>query len=181
MTMGIYNSKFSALRASMMVPMALLSWTLLTGCHDKEQTKLQWMPDMADNPVVRPQRGYIDPPDGSVAVESMEYPKNQDEAEGLLSNPFPATNETVAKGQNLFNTFCIPCHGADAKGQGSLHGLFPQPPDITHPTYAKRKDGFFFQRITFGTAVMPGYGHSITRDERWLIIHYLRSLQQKGA
>ena len=152
-----------------------------TACFDREQTKLQWMPDMADTGVVKAQRDYLDPPDGSVSRESLEYPKTPEEAEVTLSNPFAPSADVVAKGKVLFETFCIPCHGQDGKGDGTLRDLFPKPPDITATAYHTRKDGFFFYRITFGSAVMPGYGHNITPEERWIIVHYLRALQQKGA
>lgn len=159
----------------------MLVAVFLVGCWDSNTTKLQWMPDMADTGVVKPQRDYLDPPDGSVAVESMEYPKTVEEAESSLTNPINPSAETVAKGQKLFETFCSVCHGLGGKGDGTLKGLVPQPPDITHASYVQRKDGFFFYRISFGTAVMPAYGHSISREERWIIVHYLRALQQKGA
>lgn len=175
------NGRFSVRRLLVALPFSL-GVTLLTGCWDNNTTKLQWMPDMADTGVVKAQRDYLDPPEGSVTMESMEYPKSAEDAETALTNPVASTPEVVAKGKVLFETFCIPCHGASGKGDdNTLHGLFPQPPNITHESYAKRKDGFFFYRISFGTALMPGYGHSITREERWIIVNYLRALQQKGA
>ena len=151
----------------------------MSGC-DSNQTKLQWMPDMADNPVSRPQRSYLDPPDHAIAMNSIEYPSTPDDAEKLMQNPIPASAQVIEQGQQLFQTFCTPCHGADAKGEGTLRGLFPKPPDITSDVYAKRQDGFFFHRITFGSAIMPSYGHSITVNERWKIVHYLKTLQKRG-
>ena len=151
------------------------------GCrYDGTGTKMQWAPDMADGPIAKSQRTYVDPPQGSVAMNAIFYPKTAEDAEAQLAMPEPIANDAqgIEKGKQLFNTFCIPCHGADAKG-GHLHQNI-SPPDISQNLYYKRKDGFFFYRITFGTAVMPGYGHAVSAHERWYIIRYLRTLQQAG-
>jgi mono/diheme cytochrome c family protein len=153
----------------------------LTGCrYDGTGTKMQWAPDMADSPANKAQRSYLDPPEGAVAMNALLYPKTPEEAEVQYTMPEALANDPrgLEKGKQLFNTFCIPCHGADAKG-GHLNPAI-QPPDLTHPSYVARKDGFFFYRITFGANVMPGYGYAISTWERWFIIRYLRTLQ-KGA
>jgi mono/diheme cytochrome c family protein len=158
----------------------------LSGCFlDPQQPKVQYMPDMADAPTVKAQEDYLDPPVGAIALTSPLYPKTIEEAEKVLTMPprIAADPETVAKGEVLFDTFCIPCHGKDAKGAGSIISAgFPQPPDITHATYAAKTDGFFFYRITFGSAngVMPGYGYATAVPERWQIVSYLRTLQKAG-
>ena len=151
-------------------------------CHkDGNQTKLQYMPDMADNPVVKAQRGYIDPPEGSVAFgANVIYPDTPEDSEKFLNNPFPASDAILASGKDLFTTYCAVCHGDDAKGGGTFVELYTRPPDLTAATYVARKDGFFFYRITFGGAIMPGYGHSTAPNERWHIVHYLRTLQKAG-
>jgi mono/diheme cytochrome c family protein len=151
------------------------------GCrYDGTGTKMQWAPDMADAPTVKSQESYVDPPPGSVAMSALLYPATVDESEAKVAMPEEIAKDDggryLEQGKGLFNTFCIPCHGADAKGHGSV-GPNVAPPDITGPTYQKHADGFFFYRITFGTSVMPSYGHAISAPERWMIIKYLRTLQ----
>lgn len=157
----------------------LLAAGLTTSCRiDGTGTKMQWAPDMADSAANKPQRSYLDPPEGAVAMNALFYPKTAEEAEKQYVFPEAIAKdpEILPKGKQLFETFCQPCHGADAKG-GHLNPAIV-PPDLTHPTYAARADGFFFYRITFGTAVMPGYGHAISSWERWYIVKYLRTLQK---
>ena len=154
----------------------------LSACHgDPNQTKLQYMPDMADAPTVKPYKDFLDPPEHSVPMFAILYPATAEESEKVLRNPYPASPDVVQHGKQLFDTFCIPCHGADAKGGGSITDIFPRPPDITAEMYAKRADGFFFHRITFGSVstIMPGYGHAISANERWQIVHYVKSLQKR--
>lgn len=156
---------------------------LFAGCHqDPNQTILQYVPDMADAPTIKPQESFLNPPDGSVAMNTLIYPQTIEEMEKhFVMPPRIAKDPQVnAKGKVMFETFCAVCHGQDAKGKGTLTPDFPVPPDLTHQVYQDKKDGFFFYRITFGATLMPSYGYAISPVERWYIISYLRSLQGKG-
>jgi mono/diheme cytochrome c family protein len=152
----------------------------LVGCDmGSKNTKIQYMPDMADAPTVKAQENYLDPPDHAVKVNAVFYPATAEEAELKLENPHPSDPATLESGKALYEKVCVTCHGADGKGLHKLGKTFPNPPDISTAAYAARKDGFFFHRITFGAASMPGYGHSTSAAERWKIIRYLRTLQQQ--
>lgn len=157
--------------------------------QDPGVTKLQYVPDMADSPTQKTQRNYIDPPEGSVAMNSFPYPKTVEEAEKQLTMPsrIASDDAQTLEGQKMYATYCMVCHGQDAKGAGSVVGkegevgLMAPPPDLTVPAYVTRADGFFFYRITFGANVMPAYGHATTPVERWQIVKYLRTLQKPGG
>lgn len=167
----------------MMRNVALLTFAVSLGAcrYDGSGTKMQWAPDMADAPTVKSQESYLDPPPGAVAMSAVLYPSTIEETEANVAMPRDiaqdANGSYVAKGKVLYDTFCAPCHGANGKGQGTV-GPAIAPPDITHATYGARKDGFFFYRITFGTAVMPAYGYATSVAERWMIVKHLRTLQQ---
>ncbi len=145
---------------------------LNTACLDPAVTKLQYMPDMADNPTVKAQEDYLDPPLHSVAQEAVFYAQTAE-----ASTRAAAVTKDAAQGERLYGTFCQVCHGARGKGDGTIGHGFPQPPDISLPVYRERTDGFLWHRITFGTAIMPGYGHALGVAERWQIVYYLRDLQ----
>jgi mono/diheme cytochrome c family protein len=144
---------------------------------DSSQPKVQYVPDMADAPTLKPQENFLEPPEGSVATNAILYPSSVEDAEKNLKNPLPADPQILELGQRTYDTFCIPCHGASAKGDGSITDIYPRPPDITAEAYQKRGDGFFFYRITFGGNIMPAYGHATMPNERWAVVHYLRKLQ----
>ena len=164
-----------------------LLFTGLTSCKcqvDGNQTKLQYMPDMATSPVARSQREYLDPPEGSISHDAILYPKTAEEAETLLINPFAGRwdeDTQKANGARLFGVYCAVCHGQDLKGHGTVQDKFPPPPDLASDLNKNRKDGFFFHRITYGTAVMPSYGHATSPHERWQIILHVRDLQKASA
>jgi mono/diheme cytochrome c family protein len=143
---------------------------------DHTLTKIQYMPDMADSQSTKSQLTYIDPPEGSVSRMQGIYPETAEEAEDVLRNPWTPDPMNLAMGKRMYETYCTVCHGADGKGGHSLGDNFPMPPDITDASYKQRGDGFWFHRITFGAAIMPGYGHSISIHERWMLVHYAKTL-----
>ncbi len=161
--------------------MAGVSFGLVSCSQDPNTTKLQFMPDMADGPTVKAYEDFLNPPDHSIAMNAILYPDTAEESEKLLQNPFasmPDQKKYLASGEKLWNSHCTVCHGTAGKGDGPVVGKYPQPPDITTEIYKNRGDGFFFHRITFGNALMPGYGHSIAPHERWEIVMHLRTLQK---
>lgn len=155
-------------------------------------TKVQYMPDMADSPTTKPQESFINPPDGSVPMFSMIYPKTLQESEQMLKNPLPkegrspeeqkVVEDHLAKGKELYETFCFPCHGVTAKGDGPVTDKFPPPPDITAEAYRGKPEGSIFHTITFGSAseMMPPYGYATDPMERWQITLYVRKVLQGG-
>ncbi len=155
---------------------------LLSQCKDDPNTtKLQYMPDMADTPTVKPQRDFLDPPEGSVAQNAILYPETSAEAEKLLVNPYVGRSDEAfhtEQGKHLYEVYCSVCHGPTAKGNGTIVDEFPKPPDLTTDLYLNRGDGFYFHVITFGSALMPKYGHALSPHERWQVILYLKTLQK---
>ena len=147
---------------------------LLSACTDRNTTKLQYMPDMADAPTVKAQEDFLDPPLGSVAKGAVYYGESAE-----VSTVKPTVAPDLAQGKQMYETFCQVCHGAQGKGDGSIIEDFPRPPDITAEVYQQRSDAFIMHRITFGTAIMPAYGHAMDIAERWQTVFYLRKLQNE--
>jgi mono/diheme cytochrome c family protein len=161
--------------------LALLFPLLLAGCDvGPNGRKIQYVPDMADSPAPKAQKEYLEPPEGAVAMNAIFYPKTVEEAEKMLTMPDAIAKDPqlAQKGEQLFNTFCIACHGQAADGKNHLGPNFPPPPNLTADVYKQHADGFFFYRITFGGSLMPAYGHAISAYERWQIIAHVRNLQK---
>jgi len=96
-----------------------------------------------------------------------------------LLSPVSAGNVRVrARGEQVFRNFCTPCHGGDASGMGPVtqRGV-PPPPSLLAPHAAQMKDGQFFHVLTYGQNNMAAYAGQISREDRWNVIAYLRSLQ----
>ncbi len=161
------------------LPLLLVgSVLLLGGCRFTDgNTKIQYMPDMADSPTFKPQETFLEPPEHSIPINGVLYPDTIEQAEKELKNPYPPSEQIIAEGKVAYENFCVACHGVGGKGDNALGPRFPKVTDISTAAYKDRNDAFIFYRITFGAASMPSYGDKISAHERWKIVHYLRTLQ----
>lgn len=97
-----------------------------------------------------------------------------------LKNPFTAEDEGVlARGEFVYLTFCAPCHDAGGTGFGPVVAKgFPPPASLVTGDSTKMKDGQLFHIITFGGENMPHYAERVSREDRWKVILYIRSLEE---
>ena len=105
-----------------------------------------------------------------------------DEAK-LHLNPLPVNHETLVHGKQLFNVYCIVCHGRYGEGDGLVvaktnwpRPLFARPPSLQSDKIRDYKDGQIFHIITMGQNLMPSYAEKLDPEERWAVIHYVRAL-----
>lgn len=109
-------------------------------------------------------------------------PKEQRELAAKVPNPIRSTEASLAIGRAHFQTFCVPCHGPEAKGgvTGLVAAKFIPPPDLTNAELQKaRTDGYWHSYIMVGGAVMPSYGEALSSQEAWHIVNFLRSVAAK--
>jgi putative copper export protein len=98
-----------------------------------------------------------------------------------LTNPIPATQEVLAQGQNVFQQHCTVCHGHHGRGDGpAAAGLNPAPADLTAAHVDDHTDGDLFWWLTHGIAgtAMPPWQEQLSEPERWMLVHYIRSLRR---
>ena len=98
----------------------------------------------------------------------------------------------VARGQQLYQTYCLMCHGADGKGTGPIARGLPHPPaDLTHHFHRAPGDGdaYLFWRVSEGGQVepfqssqstMPAYKDILSEDQRWDVLAYVHAEFHKG-
>jgi S-disulfanyl-L-cysteine oxidoreductase SoxD len=92
-------------------------------------------------------------------------------------NPIKPTPESLEVGQRHWVTFCVPCHGENGKGDGTVTTKFVPPPDLTNAGLQRiRSDGYYYHYIGTGGAVMPAYGEVLSPEERWHVVNFLRTL-----
>jgi len=142
----------------------------------------RWSHDMVETQRVMPGEMNFAMVPGSLprSGSQLYYSKEQREAASLRKNPMPATLESIKKGGDLYVVYCTPCHGASGKGDGLVTAKFVTPADLTNPALQKaRTDGYWQSYLSVGGAVMPSYGESMSAEERWHVINYLRTLAQK--
>lgn len=124
--------------------------------------------------------GMREPVSGTVARGFLpyEYKGMPDSSVKLLSNPLAVSKKVMERGQERFNIYCSPCHGYFGEGDGRMRDQFPKPPSLHNQKVLNWTDGNIFHVITNGQNVMPSYAEQVPVDDRWAIIHYIRSLQR---
>jgi mono/diheme cytochrome c family protein len=94
-----------------------------------------------------------------------------------LRNPFPFASEQVKHGKESYAYFCVMCHGPKADGHGTVgQSFYPLPSDLSSPYVQDQADGLLFYKISLGFKRHPPLANTISEEDRWAIIHYLRSL-----
>jgi mono/diheme cytochrome c family protein/Cu/Ag efflux protein CusF len=98
----------------------------------------------------------------------------------------------VTRGQQLYQTYCTMCHGADGKGTGPVAKALPHPPaDLTHHFHRAPGDGdaYLFWRVSEGgqvepfkssQSVMPAFKAVLSEDQRWDVLAYVHAEFHKG-
>jgi len=166
---------------------------------------LQIFPDMKRQLKLRPQtpNGFFAngvssqlPPDGTVAqsrpliVAGREvYPFEHDDAVNsgretgttnfVTVNPFPVTEQLLARGQQRFTIYCAPCHGQTGEGNGVVKKFgYATVRGLHEPVIVRQGDGEIFDTIGHGKNTMMGYAAQIPVEDRWAIVAYVRALQR---
>jgi mono/diheme cytochrome c family protein len=122
-------------------------------------------------------------PRGFLPLHYAADPADALRAGNELTNPYVASNADVQRrGAAVFANFCQVCHGGAGRGDGPvvLRG-FPAPPSLLAERALKMKDGQIFHVLTYGQDNMPSYAAQLSRDDRWTVIAYVRSLQAKST
>ncbi len=101
-----------------------------------------------------------------------------DEARAI-ENPVPLSDAALAAGQKAYGARCASCHGDTGKGDGkATRFIRPAPADVsTAEARDRMTDGEMFYKITEGKKPMPGMARTLSDEERWQVVHYLRTLQ----
>ena len=102
-------------------------------------------------------------------------------ASSLVKNPLPqlSTKDSL-EASRLFNINCGICHGAKGEANGPVAAKIGGVKSIIAgaPNYS---DGRLFHILTYGQNNMGSYASQLSRQQRWMIVHYIRSLQPKTA
>lgn len=105
----------------------------------------------------------------------------------VIDNPYPITDAGIAKGKELYTLFCATCHGDKGDGAGYLYDT-DQNPNAKYPVqpaiflsdeHVAASNGRYYHAIMHGKNLMGNYADKMSTEERWQVIHYIRSLQAK--
>ncbi|HEY4044128.1 MAG TPA: CopD family protein, partial [Rhodopila sp.] len=98
------------------------------------------------------------------------------------TSPTGFSAAAIARGQALFAQNCVSCHGPEGEGNGpAAAGLQIKPADLTQPHIQEHSDGEMFWFLSHGIEdpegreAMPGFANTLSADDRWALIDYVRA------
>lgn len=173
---------------------------VVSGSCDRDRNNPGWdyFPDMfyseayesyTPNPNFEDGKTMQEPVEGTVARGEMPFeytiePEDRIRAGEELANPFEGDPSVVSRGKEVYEAFCLNCHGTKGEGQGYLHtsGLYiAVPRSLVNETAQNLKDGEIFHTITLGFGSMGAHGSQLRPEDRWKTINYIRMVLQENA
>ncbi|MBL0712295.1 MAG: c-type cytochrome [Desulfosarcina sp.] len=137
---------------------------------------------MWQTPAVRPyEKPILVMEDNLVTLDGGEAVYRTADPVSLHSPYTPRTAEIIEQGHVLYATYCQQCHGLNHDGQGTVGQSFaPLPADLRISRVQATGDGLMFKEISYGVdrpgARQPALATTIFPDDRWKIVHYVKSL-----
>ncbi len=120
---------------------------------------------------------------GDSGMMSRHHAQVPEEYSGMTAPE--ATDESIARGADLYKINCISCHGETGAGDGAAGAVLnPLPAPISHTAQMLADDLVFYRvsegGIPFQTA-MPAWKDVMTEEQIWDVIAYVRALGQGNA
>ena len=102
------------------------------------------------------------------------------------ANPAPADSASLARGQAMYERYCLVCHGPEGMGRQTgpvtATGAYPAiAPPVSQGNAVSLPDGYIYGITRVGRGLMPPYGDRVSHMDRWHIVNYVRSLQGAGG
>ncbi len=138
---------------------------------------MPWSWDMFRQISPKPQRDLPPAtPEGIVTINGKPYYTQDRWTAAEVENPYKATPESIARGKVMYGIYCSTCHGASGKGEGLVGQKYVPPTDLTTEYVQDKLDGDIYYTITNGgLAIMPSYGDSMNKPDRWHIVNYIKN------
>jgi mono/diheme cytochrome c family protein len=95
------------------------------------------------------------------------------------TNPIQVDTNSIETGRTLYQENCLPCHGAQGKGDGPAGlALNPHPADLSkHTVPGVHTDGKLYLWITNGYpgSAMPAFSTILADEQRWDLVNFIRT------
>jgi mono/diheme cytochrome c family protein len=115
---------------------------------------------------------------GELAKEIFQYnigADSLDYAARVLVNPIPLSPQVVEEGKVLYGRYCQACHGEGGAGDGKVADQYKGVANLVAKSKAVT-EGHIYHVITYGKGRMWPHGSQVNPDERWKIVHFVKSL-----
>ena len=134
-----------------------------------------WTRNMHTSPVVLPQVAPRVPVEDTIAIDGHRIMDRL--SARALPNARPGTPEVMAEGEWLYGVYCAVCHGGTGQGDGPIAGHYRRMPNLSSPYIQGYTDGWIYSIVREGGFNMPASAESMSVDERWAVVHFLRTFK----
>ena len=165
--------------------------SLLFSCKNDKKPNYQFFPNMYEsvayetysesNAFKNGKEGQL-PAQGSIKRGFEVYdlpntPAGYEASKGNLS-PLDSSAVNLEKGKELFNIYCISCHGEKGDGKGKL---VQREKFLGVPSYKDRAItvGSVFHVETYGLNAMGSHANQLSKKERWQVAEYVMKLKSE--
>jgi putative copper export protein/mono/diheme cytochrome c family protein len=100
----------------------------------------------------------------------------------FMTSPTEFSAASITRGEALFARNCVACHGAEGEGNGPADtSLRIKPANLTTAHLRSHTDGDMYWWLSHGVddqgggLAMPGFAASLSADDRWALIDYVRA------
>lgn len=165
---------------------------LVSSCHNNSAPNYQYFPNMYESvgyetyseaKVFKGGKEGQLPAEGSInrGFEPYEYENSTagyELAKANLKSPLDSIERNSGKGKELFEIYCISCHGAAGNGKGKL---VEREKFLGVPSYKDREitEGSIFHVETYGLNAMGSHANQLSAHERWLVADYVLKLKSQ--
>ena len=165
---------------------------LVSSCHDTKAPNYEYFPNMyesvgyetyAESDAFKngqeaqlPAKGSLNR--GFVPYEYENSTAGYELAKANLKSPLDSLSRDAEKGKELYEIYCISCHGASGNGKGKL---VEREKFLGVPSYKDRviTEGSVFHVITYGLNSMGSHANQLSAQERWLVTDYVLKLKSE--
>lgn len=106
----------------------------------------------------------------------------EDDGAAAEDNADQRLQASALRGEQVYRVMCVSCHGPTGAGDGPVAKRgFPPPPPLTTGKSVQMRDGQLFHILTYGQGSMAPMAAQLSRDRRWDVINYVRSLQHAAT
>lgn len=137
----------------------------------------EWKAPSSANQLENPLKDNVSATDeGKKLYKQIDEWKAPPEADKLI-NPVANDVKATAKGKKIYEKMCWICHGKTGEGDGPAGvNLNPKAKNFAGKEAQLQTDGSIFWKITNGRGSMASYKKSLTIEERWQLVNYIRVL-----
>jgi mono/diheme cytochrome c family protein len=95
------------------------------------------------------------------------------------TNPLSSSPEVLKKGESLYKSNCVGCHGPKGLGDGTEVDKKDRAHRPANLVMSRNPEGIVFYKIWNGRSdpKMPAFKSRMTKDEAWAVVAFVKSLR----